>query len=143
MGHNQIPNAHARAVPHNAGMHRVPRRNILASNHPWKDLSPTSFSPHSFSPLTITIALLSTFELGVLKLSITTFLSFHYPLVSASQSLTGYEPNSVASGIPDTATVVFVFDRSKIFFEEPKPFSLFLTSREALESLLNQVAIAN
>ena len=29
------------------------------------------------------------------------------------------------------------------FFEEPKPFSLFLTSREALESLLDQIAIAN
>ena len=118
----------------------TPARIVFrGSNHPWKDLSSKlrkleqSFHPHSFSPLTVSIALLSTFELGVPKSFITTFLSLHYPLVSAFQSLIGYEPNSVASGIPDTATVVFVFDRSKIIFEEPKPFSLFLTSREALE----------
>ena len=109
----------------------------------FESLLKQSFHPHSFSPLTVSIALLSTFELGVLKSFITTFLTLHYLSASAFQSLPGYEPNSVASGIPDTATVVFVFDRSKIFFEEPKPFSLFLTSREALESLLNQVAIAN
>ena len=89
------------------------------------------------------MALPSTFELGVLKRSMTTFLSFHYPLDFASQSLTGYEPNSAAFGIPDAATVVFVFDRSKDHFDESKPFSLFLTSREALESVSNQVAIAH
>jgi hypothetical protein len=101
----------------------------------FESLFKQSFHPHSFSPLTVSIALLSTFELGVPKSFITTFLSLHYLLVSAFQSLIGYEPNSVASGIPDTATVVFVFDRSKIIFEEPKPFSLFLTSREALETV--------
>ncbi len=112
----------------------TPARIVFrGSNHPWKDLSSKlrkleqSFHPHSFSPLTVSMSLLSTFELGVLKSFITTLLSFHYPLVSASQSLSGYEPNSIASGTPDTATVVFVFDRSKIIFEEPKPFSLSLS----------------
>jgi hypothetical protein len=78
-----------------------------------------------FPPLTVTMALLSTFELGVLKAIITTFLSFITLLTLLSQSITGYEPNIVASGVSDTAAVVFVFDRSKDHFDEPKPFSVF------------------
>ena len=72
----------------------TPARIVFrGSNHPWKDLSSKprkleqSFHPHSFSPLTVSIALLSTFELGVPKSFITTFLSLHYLLVSAFQSL--------------------------------------------------------
>jgi hypothetical protein len=56
----------------------------------FESLVKQSFSPHSFSPLTITIALLSTFKLGVLRLSVATFLSFHCPLDFASQSLTSF-----------------------------------------------------
>jgi hypothetical protein len=58
------------------------------------------------------------------------------------RSLSGYELNSVVSGISDTAAIVIVFDRSKDHFDKTKPSSVFLTSHEALETVLNQVATA-
>jgi hypothetical protein len=63
-------------------------------------------------------------------------------LTPLEQSLSGYEPNSIASGISDTAAIVIVFDRSKDHFDKPKPISVSLTSREALKTVSNQVAKA-
>ena len=63
----------------------TPARIVFrGSNHPWKDLSSKlrklerSFHPHSFSPLTVSIALLSTFELGVPKSFYNNLSTLHY-----------------------------------------------------------------
>jgi hypothetical protein len=56
------------------------------------------------------------------------------------QSLSGYEHNSVVSGFSDTTAIVFVFNRSKDHFDESQAIFCFLTSYEALETVLNQVA---
>jgi hypothetical protein len=62
-------------------------------------------------------------------------------LTPLAQSLSGYEPNSDASGIFDAAAIVIVFDQSTDHFDEPKP--IFCLSNFTLETVSNQVATAH